>query len=141
MPQQQFDLLMKVLAAAADGSTVRISGADKNLLTPEVQQEFLNLQALLGSLAAGHEDRAAYVWSSLEMASTSRARLPWSPWGWPPAPTSCARSAAGWTRSISNALANAGRDTALRAATEQGPRPKPRVSRHILRSRRMTAND
>lgn len=61
MPQQQFDLLMKVLAAAADGSTVRISGADKNLLTPEVQQEFLNLQALLGSLAAGHEDRAAYV--------------------------------------------------------------------------------
>lgn len=66
MPKEQFDLLMRVIVQGADGGTVRISGPDKDLFTPEVQQEFFNLQALLGSLAAGHEDRADYVVVQLE---------------------------------------------------------------------------
>jgi len=66
MPKEQFDLLMRVIVQGADGGTVRISGRDKELFTPEVQQEFFNLQALLGSLAAGHEERADCVVVQLE---------------------------------------------------------------------------
>ncbi len=65
MPQAQFDLLMEVIRlwAANGGGTARLSldGEEKELFTPEVQQELLHLMGLLGAMQPGHEDRADHV--------------------------------------------------------------------------------
>ncbi|MFJ8002193.1 hypothetical protein ACIQ7D_34655 [Streptomyces sp. NPDC096310] len=65
MPTEQFDLLMEIIRmwAEAGGGTVRLrlDDAERELFTPEVQQEFLNLMGLIGAMQPGHEDRADHV--------------------------------------------------------------------------------
>jgi len=69
MSQEQFDLLMKVMrmwAESGDG-TVRLKhdSPEKELFTPELQQEFLSLMGLIGATRPGHEDRADHVVAQL----------------------------------------------------------------------------
>ncbi|MEU3092237.1 hypothetical protein ACWCQ0_35470 [Streptomyces massasporeus] len=61
MPQAQFDLLMEAIRlwAAHGGGTARLSfdtAEERELFTPEVQQELLNLMGLLGAMQPGHEN-------------------------------------------------------------------------------------
>jgi hypothetical protein len=69
MPQEPFDLLMEVIRMWAQngGGTVRLKldGPEKELFTPELQQEFLNLMGLIGAMQPGHEDRADHVVAQL----------------------------------------------------------------------------
>ncbi|WP_149830745.1 hypothetical protein [Streptomyces tailanensis] len=69
MPRAQFDLLMEIIRlwAANGGGTARLSldGEEKELFTPEVQQELLNLMGLLGAMQPGHEGRADHVVAQL----------------------------------------------------------------------------
>ncbi|MEU8757473.1 hypothetical protein AB0C88_44045 [Streptomyces chartreusis] len=63
MPQAQFGLLIEAtrLWAANGGGTARLrfeGKEERELFTPEVQQELLNLMGLLGAKAPGHEERA-----------------------------------------------------------------------------------
>lgn len=55
------------LWAENGGGTARLSldGPEKELFTPEVQQELLNLMGQLGALQPGHEDRADHVVAQL----------------------------------------------------------------------------
>ncbi|MFE3827730.1 hypothetical protein [Streptomyces sp. NPDC059092] len=65
MPGEQFDLLMEIIRmwAEAGGGTVRLhmDGPERELFTPELQQEFLSLMGLIGATQPGHEDRADHV--------------------------------------------------------------------------------
>ncbi|MFE4061325.1 hypothetical protein ACFXP3_34395 [Streptomyces sp. NPDC059096] len=65
MATGQFDLLMEIVRmwAEAGGGTVRLQldDAERELFTPEVQQEFLHLMGLIGAMQPGHEDRADHV--------------------------------------------------------------------------------
>ncbi|MFD3843539.1 hypothetical protein ACFWWC_46185 [Streptomyces sp. NPDC058642] len=70
MPQAQFGLLMEAIQlwAANGGGTARLrfdTQEEKELFTPEVQQELLNLLGLLGAMQPGHEDRADHVVAQL----------------------------------------------------------------------------
>ncbi|MFJ2178038.1 hypothetical protein ACIOHE_34740 [Streptomyces sp. NPDC087851] len=65
MPGEQFELLMEIIRmwAEAGGGTVRLrmDGPERELFTPELQQEFLSLMGLIGAMQPGHEDRADHV--------------------------------------------------------------------------------
>ncbi|MCS0636794.1 hypothetical protein NX801_14215 [Streptomyces sp. LP05-1] len=65
MVPEQFGLLMETFKLWAEngGGTVRLQldEEERELFTPAVQQEFLNLMGLLGAMSPGHEDRAAHV--------------------------------------------------------------------------------
>lgn len=79
MPQEQFDLLMKIMrmwAESGDG-TVRLKqdSPEKELFTPELQQEFLSLMGLIGATRPGHEDRADYVVAQLGDGEHSRGAM------------------------------------------------------------------
>ncbi|MFI0941378.1 hypothetical protein [Streptomyces sp. NPDC021020] len=70
MPQAQFDLLMEVIRLWAEhgGGAARLhftTEEERDLFTPEVQQEMLNLMGLLGAMQPGHEDRADHVVAQL----------------------------------------------------------------------------
>ncbi|MFC5720949.1 hypothetical protein ACFP1Z_12300 [Streptomyces gamaensis] len=69
MPQEQYELLMEVIRTWAEvgGGTVRLrlDGREKELFTPELRQELLNLMGLIGAMQPGHEDRADHVVAQL----------------------------------------------------------------------------
>lgn len=70
LSQEQFDLLMQIIRrwAAAGGGIVclELAGREKELFTPELQQEFLHLMGLIGAVQPGHEDGAAHVAAQVE---------------------------------------------------------------------------
>ncbi|MER6187735.1 hypothetical protein [Streptomyces sp. NPDC001652] len=80
MPQAQFSLLMEAIRlwAAHGGGTARLrfdTEEEKELFTPEVQQELLNLLGLLGAMQPGHEDRADHVVAQLGDGEHTRGAM------------------------------------------------------------------
>lgn len=68
--------IMRMWAESGDG-TVRLKqdSPEKELFTPELQQEFLSLMGLIGATRPGHEDRADHVVAQLGDGEHTRGAM------------------------------------------------------------------